>query len=321
MQWQTIVPVPAFPERMNYRTPALCVGSCFAANIGEAMRQRRFPVTVNLSGVVYNPQSVAQTLRRLREGMPFEEKELVCGNGLWTTFSHHSCFSHPDAATFLQQANGALQKGAEAFRNASFVVVSLGTSWAYRHRETKAVVANCHKFPAADFERIFLPAGKTAELLAKEIAATPSRTWIFTVSPIRHWKDGAHGNQVSKAHLLIAVEQLQQQFPNVCYFPAYEIMMDELRDYRFYAADMLHPSEQAIAHIWQRFSEAAFDEETQKIMHEVEKITAAQQHRPHHENTAAHRKFLTDLDRQIQAFSARYPFVELGTKGENVFYN
>lgn len=311
MQWQTVITVPAFPQRMNYRTPALFVGSCFASNMGDAMRQRKFPVTINPFGVAYNPHSVAQALQRLRHGNLFEEKELVCCQGLWTTFAHHSSFSHPDAATFLQQANEALQKSRNAFLSASFLVVSLGTSWAYRHKEKNIIVANCHKFPAADFERISLSAEAAAELFAQEISADLSRTWIFTVSPVRHWKDGAHGNQVGKARLLLAIEKLQQQFPNVLYFPAYEIMMDELRDYRFYGEDMLHPSAQAVNYIWQRFSEAALDGDTKKIMHEVETIIAAQQHRPLHENTDAHRKFLTDLHRKIQDFSVRYPFIHL----------
>ena len=309
MQWQTIITIPAFPQQMNYRTPALFIGSCFAANMGDAMRQRKFPVTINPFGVAYNPQSVVQALQRLRNGNLFEEQELVCCRGLWTTFSHHSSFSHPDAAMFLQQANAALQKGQEAFRRASFLVVSLGTSWAYRHKGKNTIVANCHKFPATDFERVFLPAEETAELFAQEISADLSRTWIFTVSPVRHWKDGAHGNQLSKASLLLAVEKLQQQFPNVRYFPAYEIMMDELRDYRFYSGDMLHPSAQAVNYIWQRFSEAALDGEARKIMREVEQITAAQQHRPLHEDTEAHRTFLTKIHRKIQDFSARYPFI------------
>ncbi|MDR3350478.1 MAG: GSCFA domain-containing protein [Prevotellaceae bacterium] len=311
MLWQTLITIPAFPQRITYRTPVLFIGSCFASNMGEAMRQRKFPVTINPFGAAYNPQSVVQALQRLRSGKPFEKKELVCCNGLWTTFSHHSSFSHPDAAVFLQQANDALRAGQDAFLHASFVVASLGTSWAYRHKEKNTIVANCHKFPATDFERSFSPAEETARLLAKEIAAEPARTWVLTVSPVRHWKDGAHGNQLSKAHLLLAIEQLQQQFPNVRYFPAYEIMMDELRDYRFYDADMLHPSAQAVDYIWQRFSEAALDGETTTIMHEAEKIIAAQQHRPLHENTTAHRKFLTDLHQKIQDFSARYPFIPI----------
>jgi hypothetical protein len=311
MQLQTIITIPAFPEKINYRTPALFIGSCFAASMGEAMRQRKFPVVINPFGVVYNPQSVVQSLQRLQEGKLFDERELVCCNGLWTTFSHHSSFSHPIKEVVLQQANDTLQKGQAAFRQAQFVVVSLGTSWAYRHKEHGGIVTNCHKFPATDFDRIFLPVDDIVKIFTPVISANHTRTWIFTVSPIRHWKDGAHGNQLSKANLLLAVEKLQQQFANVRYFPAYEIMMDELRDYRFYADDMLHPSAQATDYIWQRFSEVIFDEETTKIMREVEKITAAQQHRPLHPETVAHQNFLAGLQQQVQAFSVRYSFVPL----------
>jgi hypothetical protein len=311
MQWQTLITIPGFPLKITYRTPVLFMGSCFAANIGKEMRQRKFPVAINPFGVVYNPLSIAQSIARLRSGQPFSEEETVCGHGLWTTFHHHSRFSHPDKAVFLQQANEALQQGTALWQEAPFIVVSLGTSWAYKHREQNRIVNNCHKFPAAHFERILLPAEETTRALAAEIAAQPSRTWIFTVSPIRHWKDGAHGNQLSKANLLIAIDRLQQQFPNVYYFPAYELMMDELRDYRFYANDMLHPSDKAVEYIWQRFSETAFDEETQQIIPEIEKIIDAQHHRPLHPGTDTHQKFVANLNKQIQAFTARYPFINI----------
>ncbi|MDR0729770.1 MAG: GSCFA domain-containing protein [Prevotellaceae bacterium] len=312
MQWQTTINIPALPEKLNYRTPALLVGSCFVTHIGEAMRQRRFPVTVNPFGTVYNPCSVAQSLRRLRTGQPFGDDELICVNGLWTTFAHHSLFAHPDRATFLRQANEALEKGHEAWCKARVIALSLGTSWAYRHTASGRIVNNCHKLPANAFERIFLPANDTAATLANEIQAKQDCLWMLTVSPIRHRKDGAHGNQLSKAHLLIAIETLQQHFPHRCYyFPAYEIMMDELRDYRFYAADMLHPSAQAIDYIWQRFATAAFDDETLAIMHEVERLTAAQQHRPLHPDTDAHRQFVENREKQQQALTERYPFLEL----------
>ncbi len=311
MQLQTIIDIPAFSQKITYQTPVLFIGSCFAANIGNAMLQRRFPAMVNPFGVVYNPQSVAQSLQRLRSGMPFIESDLVCCNGLWTTFAHHSSFSHPDKTKFLVDANEALKKGHEALNRAQYIVVSLGTSWAYRHRERNAVVSNCHKFPAADFERVFLSSSDAMEILAREIAAMPHVTWIFTVSPIRHWKDGAHGNQLSKANLLITVEQLQQRFPNVYYFPAYEIMMDELRDYRFYADDMLHPSAQAIDYIWDRFSDVIFDDGTKKIVREVESVVAAQQHRPLHPNTDTYKKFADTFERKITDLKTRYPFLKI----------
>ncbi|MDR0667026.1 MAG: GSCFA domain-containing protein [Prevotellaceae bacterium] len=310
MQWQTTITIPALPDKLNYRTPALFAGSCFAASIGEAMKQRRFPVTVNPFGALYNPCSVAQCLRRLRTCRTFAEGELFRAHGLWTTFAHHSLFAHPDRATFLRQANDALEKGHEAWRTARAIVVSLGTSWAYRHRESNRIVANCHKRPDSEFERLFLSSEETVAMLADEIGAKQDCLWLLTVSPVRHWNDGAHGNQLSKAHLLVAVETLRQRFPTRCYyFPAYEIMMDELRDYRFYAADMRHPSAQAIDYIWQRFAAAAFDDETRTIMREVEKLAAARQHRPLHPDTEEHRLFAETLKNQLRAFAERYPFV------------
>ncbi|MDR1680918.1 MAG: GSCFA domain-containing protein [Prevotellaceae bacterium] len=313
MPWQTTIDIPPLPGKLNYRTPALFIGSCFAAYIGEALQQRRLPVTVNPFGTVYNPLSVAQSLQRLRSARPFDDGELICANGLWTTFLHHSHFARPDRATFLRQANEALEKGHDAWRKARAVVVSLGTSWAYRHKESNRIVNNCHKLPAGLFERLFIPCAEAAAALAEAIKAAPDRLWILTVSPVRHWKDGAHGNQLSKAHLLTAVETLQQLFPdNTYYFPAYEIMMDELRDYRFYAADMLHPSPQAIDCIRQRFSDAAFDDETRTVIGEVERLVAARQHRPLHPDSDAHRRFVEKLEKQRQAFAERYPFVDIG---------
>jgi hypothetical protein len=253
---------------------------------------------------VYNPLSLAQSLLRLQSGKPFIAEEVIESGTLYTTFFHHSSFSHPQQDTFLTQANEALQKGAVAFAAADVVVISLGTARVYYDRETIQAVNNCHKFPAARFQQSMLTVDETVDALWPLIEPSCSH-WIFTVSPIRHWKDGAHGNQLSKATLLLAVEKLQQMTEKVSYFPAYELLMDELRDYRFYAEDMLHPSPQAVRYIWERFSEAAFSEETKKIIHEAEKILTAQNHRPLHPDTIACRQFKEKLAQQIAAFDAR----------------
>jgi hypothetical protein len=315
MLWQTLVDLPPFPGVLNYRTPTLFIGSCFAAHIGNSLRQRWFPTTVNPMGTVFHPLAVAQTLQRLRSSeRPFGSDDLICANGLWTTFLHHSRFSHPDPSTFLRQANEALRQGSEALQRAQYVFVSLGTSWAYRHKATQLVVNNCHKLPAAEFERFLVSPDAIADALTEAIRAAPvSCSWIFTVSPVRHWVDGAHGNQLSKAGLLLAVEQVRQRCPNAHYFPAYEIMMDELRDYRFYADDLLHPSAQAIEYIWQRFSAVALDDEARQIVREVEKITAAQQHRPLHPETDAYRKFKVQQEEKLRHFAARYPYITIGS--------
>ena len=310
MNFSTPVSIPAFPQQLTYTTPVLLLGSCFAENIGNAMLQRHFPVTVNPFGTVYNPLSIAQSIERLRSAQAFNENEVIQSGDLYTTFFHHSRFSHPDKNIFLQQANEQLRQGAEALRQAECMIVTLGTSWVYRHRESGQVVNNCHKIPAVQFDRFLLTVDEVVAALQPLIASLPVQ-WIFTVSPIRHWKDGAHGNQLSKSTLLLAIEKMQRQNKNAHYFPAYEIMMDELRDYRFYADDMLHPSPQAVEYIWERFAAAVLSDDTKKIRMEVEKIVAMKSHRLLHPGTAHSRQFLMQLQLQIDDFRKKYPCINL----------
>ncbi len=286
------------------------IGSCFADNIGQAMRQRCFPVTVNPFGTVYNPLSIAQSLQRLHTAQPFTEDELVKSGDLYTTFFHHGKFSDGNKKRFLETANEALLKGAEVWHKAGFIILSLGTAYVYRLKENEMVVNNCHKIPATDFIRTMLTVDETVAALLPLIKDSGAQ-WILTVSPIRHWKDGAHGNQLSKATLLLAMDRLLNLCKNVQYFPAYEIMMDELRDYRFYADDMLHPSSLAINYIWQRFAEVALTEETKMILPEVGKIVAAQQHRLLHPDTASSKKFIEKTQQQLEEFSIRYPYIKI----------
>jgi hypothetical protein len=306
----THVDIPAFATPITYQSRLLLMGSCFAGHIGDALLQRRFKATVNPFGVVYNPLSLAQSLLRLQSGKPFTAGDVIESETLYTTFFHHSSFSHPQRDTFLAQANEALRKGAEAFAAADVVILTLGTARVYYDRETGQAVNNCHKFPAARFRQAALTVDEIVAALWPVIEPSSSR-WILTVSPIRHWKDGAHNNQLSKAALLLAVEKLQQLTGKVSYFPAYELMMDELRDYRFYAEDMLHPSPQALRYIWERFAETAFSEETKNIVREAEKIIAAQNHRPLHPGTAASFRFKEALAQQVAAFNARHPGLSL----------
>jgi lysophospholipase L1-like esterase len=301
----THVDIPAFDAPITYQSRLLLLGSCFAGHIGDALLQRRFKATVNPFGAVYNPLSLARSLRRLQSAAPFTDDEVIESDTLFTTFFHHSSFSHPQRDTFLAQANDALQKGAKAFAAADVVILTLGTARVYYDKQTRQAVNNCHKLPADRFRQALLTVDETVDALWTLIEPSRSR-WILTVSPIRHWKDGAHHNQLSKAALLLAVEKLQQLSAKVSYFPAYELMMDELRDYRFYAEDMLHPSPQAARYIWERFAEAALSEETKRTMREAEKIIAAQNHRPLHPDSAASRQFQEKLAQQIAAFNTRH---------------
>ncbi|MCL1973913.1 MAG: GSCFA domain-containing protein [Bacteroidetes bacterium] len=271
MEWQTKVTPTPFIHRFNYQTPFLCIGSCFAAEMGARLQQYRFPAMVNPFGVLYNPASIALALERLQSGIPFTQDDLICSQGRYATLWHQYLYAHPDPDLFLESANRTLAQGTHLLQKAKGVIVSLGTSWIYRHKERNMIAANCHKLPADQFERLFLTPEESAKLLARRIAAMPEKEWIITLSPIRHLKEGAHGNQVSKAALLLAIEQLCAQFSNLYYFPAYEIVMDQLRDYRFYASDMIHLSPAAIDYIWEQFCTHVMDPQCYPRIREEEK--------------------------------------------------
>lgn len=259
MKLSTPVSIEPLPRPLGFDSRFFFIGSCFADSIGAIMQESGFCASCNPFGVLYNPASIAQTFGRMASREPFTEADVICSEGLYTSFWHHSRFSRPTAAEFLENANGSLPAAADAFAEADVCVVTLGTSWVFRHLGRDMIVSNCHKIVASEFRRERLSVDQSAGLLAPVIESWPDKLWIFTVSPIRHMADGAHGNQISKASLLLAVEQLCEKYPNAVYFPAYEIMMDELRDYRFYEENMTHPSHLAVEHIFDCFRQFALD--------------------------------------------------------------
>ena len=233
------------------------LGSCFADNIGGKMVDLGFDVCVNPFGTIYNPVSVCNSVARLTSGIPFSKDECVqmgAGAGLVCSFSHHTSFARRTEGEFLQVANASLKEASLRWKAASKVIITLGTAWIYEYLRSGETVSNCLKIDAKEFSRRRLSVRETATLLMNMIARHPEKEFMFTVSPIRHFEDGAHGNQISKSTLLLALDEVLAKFPERCeYFPAYEIVLDELRDYRFYAADMIHPSDQAVDYLWSRF--------------------------------------------------------------------
>ena len=284
MELQTIVQIGKPGFRLDYATRILMAGSCFVENIGERMKGLQFDVDVNPCGIVYNPLSVADTLDLLLEGRALAEADLWHRGGLWGSFRHHGSFSAPTAEECLRKINGRLEESACRLAGTDVLVVTWGTAWVYMRKGDGRLVSNCHKFPAADFDRRRLEVEEIVEryaaLFRRLRALRPGLRVLFTVSPIRHWKDGAHGNQLSKAILLLAADRLVQAYDFVSYFPSYEIVMDELRDYRFYAPDMLHISEQGVDYIWERFRDLYFTPEARAVMREVEKCNKILAHRP-----------------------------------------
>jgi hypothetical protein len=307
---------------MGYEHKMLLVGSCFAASLAVRLQNLKFAAMGNPFGVLYNPVSVAQSLLRMSEKRLLTASDLRYGQGLWFSYTHHSRFAHPDKDECLRRINESILRGAWGLKTADFLVVTLGTSWAYRLKETGETVASCHKTPEREFERFFLSPDETAAVLCEMVRSVqgknPSVYTIFTVSPIRHWKDGAHGNQLSKAALLLAVEQVLQRTKNTAYFPAYEIMQDELRDYRFYASDMLHPSEVAVEYIWEKFEETTVSESAKKTMVEIKQLLAAKEHRPFNADTQEYRDFLKAQQQNLSQLKQRLP--HLDWEDEDTFF-
>ena len=257
MKLQTPVADEKCKVGISYNDKIMMLGSCFTDNIGKQLLNYGFDVCVNPFGTLYNPASIFEAVTRLIEGTPFTENDCTligAGSERICSFHHHTSFARETPQEFIENANQALRNASEFFKKCNKVIITLGTSWYYRHLATDHIVCNCLKHPATEFAREFLPAEQTAAILSNIIATCKDKEFIFTVSPIRHFKDGAHGNQLSKSALLLGSDAaIRAHQSRADYFPAYEIFMDELRDYRFYAEDMCHPSAQAVDYIRERF--------------------------------------------------------------------
>ena len=243
-----------------------------------------FSVDLNPFGIAYNPFSLSRNLNRLLDGKPYGADELFKDNDLYHSFSHHSRFSGTDPDEVLEKINSRLKQSFDFLRTADLLIVTFGTAFVYRLESTGSVVSNCHKLPAKFFSYKRLTIEEIVrewdDLIVRLKAIYPRLRILFTVSPIRHWKDGAHGNQLSKSILLLSVDELLERHSQCSYFPAYEIVLDELRDYRFYSEDMIHPSSQAVDYVWEKFTAAWMADETVKKVQMVEKVRRAMNHVP-----------------------------------------
>lgn len=312
--FRTIIEPKESTNKINYHTPVLFLGSCFTENIGNKMKDLKFPVLINPFGVLYNPASVRSALEILLDQKKFSESDLNYFNEQWFSFYHDTEYSNELKQESLDKINSSIENGSHLLRKSNYLIITFGTAWVYRYLKTNEIVSNCHKIPAKEFERFRLESEgifiEWSNLINRLNQLNKNLKIIFTVSPVRHWKDGAIENQLSKSTLILAVHQLENKFENVAYFPAYEIMMDDLRDYRFYADDMLHPSKVAIDYIWRHFSETYFEKDTNNIIKEVQKILLAEKHRPLNSNSNRHREFLNKLKSQKKLVSQKYPFIK-----------
>jgi hypothetical protein len=320
--FRTTISIPPSDRKLSYSSGSILLGSCFTENIGNKLIGYKFPAILNPFGIIYNPLSVKSSLERIIKGNPYSSDSLQYSNGLYYSFDHHSRFSDPNAEVCLNGINKALSNANDAIKKASFLFITFGTAYYYKIKLSKQIVSNCHKLPEKEFERQRLTVTEIVENLAKIITSLrglyPNLQIVFTVSPIRHWKDGAHENQLSKSILLLAIDKLCRMYNHLFYFPAYELMLDELRDYRFYTEDMFHPNSTAIDFIWKRFRDCFIAEATSQIMNEVEKIQMAYQHKPYNPQSEAFRSFSIQQLNKIQYLTDQYP--HLNFDSENKYF-
>lgn len=309
--FRTVLKLPEYPFSIGYEDTVLCVGSCFAEHIGSRLQQHKWHCGVNPTGILFNPVSLGRTLSDFAAQQHYAAAELVQHQGLWHSLHHHSRCSHPDPGTALALINDGTSSGHHYWLAANRLLLTLGTARVFTHKDSRTVVANCHRLPAEIFERRRLSPHEVAAALAPALeawlAVSPQRQVVLTVSPVRHLRDGLVDNQRSKAALLLAAEALSTAFERVHYFPAYELILDDLRDYRFCEADLSHPNAMAVDYVWQRFGEAFFAGQTQLVLQEVAHIVRAAQHRPFFPGTAQHQAFAAQQLARIAHLEALQP--------------
>ena len=312
MKLYTSVDIAPSEKKIAYNDKILLLGSCFADNIGAKFGEHYFQTTVNPFGTLYNPASIARVL----SGVVKREMalDIVQHNGLWHSMMHHGSFSHLDKDMLIARCEESQTLLCTALQEASTIIMTFGTSWVYKM--DGMVVANCHKMPAERFDRYCISAGDIIDSWLPLLDRIPNKHWIFTVSPIRHIKDGLHANHLSKANLLHAIDVLIANARDLnptstySYFPAYEIMLDELRDYRFYAEDMVHPSQVAVDYIWQRFVDTYMTADTKNEMRTLHQLWLDRHHTLLHPTSEEAMRFRQHIEKRTMALKAIYPWIQ-----------
>lgn len=314
-QFFTKINIPESSIKIDYHDRLMTLGSCFAENIGKKLNNAFFQIKINPFGVLYNPFSIIDSIEKMLSESFYTYDEIFENQSLWSSFSHSSFFSGVTKEECFQKINQSLDNARLQLQQTTVLLITFGTAQIYEDIRSGRVVANCHKFPSRCFTHRRLSVDEIVKAYNDVLPALkqrfPQLKIIFTVSPIRHWKDGAFENNLSKSTLLLSINRLVEGCPFAHYFPAYEIQMDELRDYRFYNRDMLHPNEIAIDYIWQRFSETYFEEETVRIKKMAEQLYADLNHRPLHPTSKEYQLFLQSIEKRKMDITSKYPFLKI----------
>lgn len=309
---QTHIPIPQETRNpISYASELLLLGSCFSENIAQKLSYYKFAALQNPFGILFHPKAIENLIVNAINEKEYTEDDVFEFNEQWQSFEAHSEMNASSPEEILKQLNTNSQLLHNQLQKASHVIITLGTAWVYRHIATDTLVANCHKVPQKQFLKELLSVSEVAETLEAIVSLIRSvneeSAILFTVSPVRHLKDGFTKNQQSKAHLVAAVHQVIGPRKKVHYFPSYEILLDELRDYRFYKEDMIHPNEMAITYIWEKFAATWITNESKTVMKQVETIQKGLAHRPFNSDSEAHRKFLDNIAHQIDEIQSKYP--------------
>jgi len=315
MKLSTPVPVHTQDLKIDHHSKVFLMGSCFVENIGEKLDYYKFQNLRNPFGIIYHPLALENFLLRTVKAYEYTETDVFYYNERWHSFAAHSVLSDPSRENLVANLNTQSQQSLEFLKKATHIIITLGTSWVYRNRESKETVANCHKLPQSNFTKEITSVEEIERSLVSIISIlrsiNPEVQMIFTISPVRHLKDGVIENQQSKAHLITSLHKvLNDSEYKTAYFPAYEIMMDELRDYRFYAEDMLHPNATAIQFIWNKFTTSWCSENALNTNTEIEQIQKGLSHRPFNESSDSHREFLIKLNVKIQSLNSQFPHID-----------
>lgn len=318
MQFRTQIPISKTNNPIDYNSKVISLGSCFAENMAEKFDYFKFQNSTNPFGIIFNPVSIEKIIQRIVKEEFYTEKDVFFYNERWHSYEVHSDLSNSDRQELLETLNKAISETYKHLKEATHIIITYGTSWIYRNIESDEIVANCHKVPQKQFSKELL----SVEVIQKSIQNTidliqvlnPNINFIFTVSPVRHIKDGFAENQLSKSHLFAAVHEVlkthNSQLITHNYFPSYEIMMDELRDYRFYTEDMLHPNQVAIDYIWHKFSENYISEDSISTMQEVSEIQKSLRHRSFNPDSEQHKKFLAKLQQKISTIQEKWTHIK-----------
>ncbi len=314
MELRTKIPIQKEPHHLiDYHSDVLLLGSCFAESIGEKIAYFKFKNGINPLGILFHPLAVENLIERAINQDYYSENEVFELNEQWQCFDAHSSLNASTPDDLLTNLNKAIDSANSQIKKATHIVITLGTAWAYRHIAKDKIVANCHKVPQKAFLKELFSVSEIEQALLSIIAlvrtVNNNTTFIFTVSPVRHLKDGFVENSQSKAHLISAVHQVVEPRERIHYFPSFEILMDELRDYRFYSRDMIHPNQIAIDYIWKVFTEVWLNTSTFQIMKDVDDIQKGLLHRPFNESSEQHQEFLTLLALKKERLNQVFPHI------------